>query len=140
MKNFLRKWGVPPQMDEYSYPVTTHRFNIGLIIKNDYIDRTISFEPLFDTIYTDIDLDKFNDYIAKEQPLTAYDLKSKFKSINDPKKNSIIIYLNGNLIPSNIFQLLIEFKHYLSNYNNTIDLGITYTYKGITCSSYNPFG
>jgi glycosyltransferase involved in cell wall biosynthesis len=133
MKNFLRKWGFPPILNEYSYPKIVKKFNIGLVINHIFPDTVIGFEPLFDTIYTDIfDDSTIINYINSEQESTSFDLKLKFKNINEKKENDIIIYLNGSKLPSELFNLILEFKKYISENIENIEIGPLFDYKGIS--------
>ncbi|MCK9273383.1 hypothetical protein M0P65_07645, partial [Candidatus Gracilibacteria bacterium] len=131
--NFLRKWGFPPILNEYSYPKIVKKFNIGLVINHIFPDTVIGFEPLFDTIYTDIfDDSTIINYINSEQESTSFDLKLKFKNINEKKENDIIIYLNGSKLPSELFNLILEFKKYISENIENIEIGPLFDYKGIS--------
>jgi len=134
LRNFLRKWGHPPMMNEYSYPLMIRKYNIGMIIIHATSDILIKFEPLFDTIYSDLNLNnlELNNYIESEQKLTSFDLKSKFKSITETKSNEIVCFLDNNKIDINIFQIIMSFKAFIADTINSIELGKLYEYNGIS--------
>jgi GT2 family glycosyltransferase len=86
-KNFVRKWGFSNSAS------VKKKYNIGIIVKNGTADILSKLEPWCSTIY--IDCDKEN-YIAKEQPNTDFDLNKRIQSLDAPKSNDILISLNGN--------------------------------------------
>lgn len=94
-REFIRKWGNPPQYDTYQYPIIPPKYNIGFIVKNcdQYLLEIL--EPWCNKIYIEDNTQILTDsYIEKEQFNTKFDLTKRISNleINIPyKENDIII-------------------------------------------------
>lgn len=102
-RNFIRKWGSWIKNDEYSYPILTPKFNIGLIIHNCNTALLQHLEPWGSTIYVNCET---NYYISQEQPKTPYNLRSKIKNISDEKINDIIVEFDGTQLNQERYEFL----------------------------------
>lgn len=129
MKNFIRKWGFVPILDNHSFPKMITKYNIGLILKHSSLQHLILLEPFFDEIYTDIDFSKLIDFIDNERKNTSFDIAKKFKKIDEQKNNEIVVFLNDNKIPQGIENLILEFKVYLSENFDQLEIGPLFSFK-----------
>jgi glycosyltransferase involved in cell wall biosynthesis len=105
-RNYLRKWGSWIKNDEYQYPITPSKYDIGFIIKNCNSQLLEILEPWCSTIY----IENFNNigkqYIEKEQLNTSFDLYERIKSYDNEKQNEIFISFDANQLNQNNFQLI----------------------------------
>jgi glycosyltransferase involved in cell wall biosynthesis len=79
-RNYLRKWGIWIENDEYQYPIITPKYNIAFRVENCNDDLLKLLEPFCDRIYSDAEWIK---YITLEQSNTLYDLTKRCHSLTD---------------------------------------------------------
>jgi len=107
-RNYLRKWGSWIKNDEYQYPITPSKYDIGFIIKNCNSQLLEILEPWCSTIY----IENFNNigrqYIEKEQLNTSFDLYERIKSHDNEKQNEILVTFDANQLNQNNFQLIVQ--------------------------------
>ena len=90
-REFLRKWGHFCKHDSLLKPIIPSKFNIGFVITNANIPLIQALEPWCTNVYCDFDT---TGYISKED--TSFNLKDKFKPLDNEKQNEIIIQIDGN--------------------------------------------
>jgi len=93
-RNFIRKWGHFVMHDQYMKPIVPPKYNIGLSLLNSNPEVLYHLEPWFDKVYVDSNI--FTDYIRKEQPNTAYNLKNRVFPDVYTNSNDIIVRLYAN--------------------------------------------
>ena len=90
-RNFIRKWGNFVKHDRLMKPIILPYYDIGLKIKSSDIRVIEFFEPMFSNLYLDCSFETIQQYIAKEQKNTDFDLSKRIKSYEDTMINDIII-------------------------------------------------
>lgn len=85
VRNFYRKWSFAPGAKVF------RRFDIGAIVMNGEAQEMIKIEPYVAKVYTDSNIEN---YIENEQKNTLYNLKNKFRSINQMEYHDVIITLD----------------------------------------------
>lgn len=111
-REFIRKWGSSPNIDQFFNPIVLDKYDIGIVITNCNQQLINFFEPRCSNIYVDCDPDQ---YIKEEQDLTVYDLKQKIKNVNEPKINDMMVYLDGKNITNQDLQIILNMQHYIAN-------------------------
>jgi glycosyltransferase involved in cell wall biosynthesis len=94
-RNYLRKWGIWIENDEYQYPIITPKYNIAFRVENCNDDLLKLLEPFCDRIYSDAEWIK---YITLEQPNTLYDLTKRCHGLTDLDRydyDDILVEFNG---------------------------------------------
>lgn len=100
---FIRKWGTQVLHDEYLNPIIKSKYDIGLVIEN-CNEKIIQYlEPWSSTLYVDCN---YENYISQMQPNTAFNLKSRIKSIQSEKTNDVIISFNGQKLNNTSFEFI----------------------------------
>lgn len=89
-KKYLRKWGSWIKNDEYQYPIITHKYNIGLVVKNCNGNLLNLLEPWCSTIYVEPE-QLITDYIQSEQVNTHFNLSDRVKLIHGGIDNDIVV-------------------------------------------------
>ena len=102
-RNFIRKWGHFVKHDALMKPIIPPKYNFGFIIKNCNEEFLQVLEPWADTCYVDCD---YEDYIAKEQPNTAYDLRDRIKPFDNEKNSEILVQIDRTTFTQQDFQIL----------------------------------
>jgi len=95
-RNYLRKWGIWIENDEYQRPIITPKYNIAFRVENCSNDLLKLLEPFCDKIYSDAEWMK---YITLEQPNTLYDLTKRCHSLTESDRydyDDIIVEINGS--------------------------------------------
>jgi GT2 family glycosyltransferase len=111
-KNFVRKWGFSNSAQ------VKKKYNIGIIVKNGTEEILSMLEPWCSTIY--IDCDKEN-YIAKEQVNTDFDLNKRIQSLDASKSNDILLSLDGNAFNDEAYNQIKHLSQLLTKrFNNPI--------------------
>lgn len=100
-RNFIRKWGHFVKHNDTMKPIVPKRYDVGFVVINCDEYKLALLEPWCDTIYTDVQYDR---YIQAEQKNTKFDLKKKLKRYEDQKTNDIIIEFDANKITNNSFE------------------------------------
>jgi len=113
-RNFLRKWGHMVMHDEYMKPIIPSKYNIELRLFNGTEQLLYELEPLFDYITIDLPLSVVDEYKAKEQPNTMFDLN---KRINPPAVSDadIVISTDGRKFTQNTIQIIYNLSQILDN-------------------------
>jgi hypothetical protein len=105
-RNYLRKWGIWIENDEYQRPVITPKYNIAFRVENCSNDLLKLLEPFCDRIYSDAD---WMQYITLEQPNTLYDLTTRCHSLTDSDRydyDDIIVEINGSTFSHHDFNYI----------------------------------
>jgi len=102
-RNYLRKWSSWIKNNEYQYPIISHKYDIGFIIKNCNQQFLEALEPWCSTIYVDCD---YKSYIEKEQPNTKFDLWERIKPYDNEKQNYILIDFDAKYFTQNSFNII----------------------------------
>jgi len=105
-RNYLRKWGIWIENDEYQRPVITPKYNIAFRVENCSNDLLKLLEPFCDRIYSDAD---WMQYITLEQPNTLYDLTKRCHSLTDSDRydyDDIIVEINGSTFSHHDFNYI----------------------------------
>ena len=109
-RNFIRKWGHFVKHDPLMKPIIPPKYNFGFIIKNCNEEFLQVLEPWADTCYVDCD---YEDYIAKEQPNTAYDLRDRIKPFDNEKNCEILIQIDRSTFTQQDFQIIQQLSEIL---------------------------
>ena len=94
-RNYLRKWGMWIENDEYQRPVITPKYNVAFRVEKCSNDLLKLLEPFCDKIYSDAD---WMQYITLEQPNTLYDLTKRCHSLTDSDRydyDDIVVEIDG---------------------------------------------
>jgi len=102
-RNYLRKWSSWIKNNEYQYPIISHKYDIGFIIKNCNQQFLEALEPWCSTIYVDCD---YKSYIEKEQPNTKFDLWERIKPYYNEKQNHILVEFDAFRFGINQFNII----------------------------------
>jgi glycosyltransferase involved in cell wall biosynthesis len=105
-RNYLRKWGIWIENDEYQRPVIAPKYNIAFRVENCSNDLLKLLEPFCDRIYSDAD---WMQYITLEQPNTLYDLTTRCHSLTDSDRydyDDIIVEINGSTFSHHDFNYI----------------------------------
>jgi len=102
-REFIRKWGTPPKYNEYQYPIISHKYDIGFVVKNCNEQFLEALEPWCSTIYVDCSYDS---YIKKEQSNTKFDLWERIKPYHNEKQNYILIDFDARYFTQNSFNII----------------------------------
>ena len=102
-RNFIRKWGHFIKHDPLMKPIIPPKYNFGFIISNCNEDFLHALEPWADTCYVDCD---YENYITKERPNTAYDLRDRIKPFDNEKNSEILIQIDRNTFTQQDFQII----------------------------------
>ena len=100
---FIRKWGSEVLHDEYLNPIIRTKYNLGFVITNCSEQLLEYLEPWCSNIYVDCNIDN---YIAKQQSTTAFNLKHRVQPLNANKNNDIIVEFDGRMINQERFVFL----------------------------------
>jgi len=102
-RNFIRKWGHFVKHDNMMLPIVPNRYDIGIIIENANPGIIEALEVWCSTLYCTTESDNpkiVDDYIAKEQPNTLYDLNKRVKFI--PRSDVDMHYTNACDCPHDV--------------------------------------
>ena len=105
-RNYLRKWGIWIENDEYQRPIITPKYNIAFRVENCSNDLLKLLEPFCDRIYSDAD---WMQYITLEQPNTLYDLTTRCHSLTDSDRydyDDIVVEINGSTFSHHDFNYI----------------------------------
>ena len=102
-RNFIRKWGHFVKHDPLMKPIIPPKYNFGFVIKNCNEELMHALEPWADTCYVDYN---YEDYIPKEQPNTAYDLRDRIKPFDNEKNSEILVQIDRNTFTQQDFQII----------------------------------
>ncbi len=112
-RNYLRKWGNWIRNNEYQYPIISHKYDIGFIIRNCNSSLLELLEPWCENIYIDNILIK--NYINKEQENTLFDLSKRVKDIKEISNNDIIIEFDCNKFSQESFNIVQNLSDIITN-------------------------
>ena len=107
-KDFIRKWGSNVNHTPLMDPIVAPKYNIGYVVDNCTSNILTAVEPWCDTIYIKDEKIR-NEYVAKEQLSTAYNLKDRVRTngfSHKDKPNNILVRFDGNKLTNENFQLL----------------------------------
>ena len=121
-RNFIRKWGSFVSHDELLKPVITHKYDIGIVLKNCTLPLLELSEIFCSNIYVDLDSESIQSYIDKEQPNTKFNLSDRIRSIDSEKVNDIIVEFDGNNWTQAVRDMVIHLPSILTV--NEIEVGM----------------
>lgn len=105
-RNFIRKYGVMVNQNEYGHPIITPKYDIAFVINNCSKEIMVSLEPWCESLYLpDIDPSIVDEYLKIEQPNTLYDLSKRIHTGALPEyvPNEIVVTFDATkLTQSNI--------------------------------------
>lgn len=126
-RNFIRKWGHFVKHDPLMKPIIPHKYDIGISISNCTYDLLYAVEPWASKIYLtggDMPGNKEShgsvydslrdDYIAKNQPDTLYNLGDKI-CVNDWEVNDVLIKIDGRTFNQIDMDSLVSVSEILSD-------------------------
>lgn len=106
-REWWRKWGCNVLHDDLLMPIVPPRYDVGFVVSNCGLSMLEVLEPWCSTIYIKDNYDLIvPDYIKKEQPNTAYDLRERIKPYDNEKQNNIIVSFDASKLNQNNFQLI----------------------------------
>ena len=106
-REFVRKWGHFVKHDQHMKPIIPPKYDIGFVVSNCGLPLLEALEPWCSTLYLQDDYDLIvPDYISKEQPNTAFDLRQRIKPYDNEKNNEILISFDAAQLNQNNFQLI----------------------------------
>jgi glycosyltransferase involved in cell wall biosynthesis len=111
-RDFIRKWGDWIQNDEYQFPIINSKYDVGFIIKNCNDQLLLVLEPWCSNLYSDY---PYEDYIAREEANTSYDLFDRLKPYDNEKNNEILITIDGNKFTQQDYQYIQQLSQILAN-------------------------
>ena len=106
-REWWRKWGCNVLHDDLLMPIVPPRYDVGFVVSNCGLPMLEILEPWCSTIYIKDDYNQIvPDYIKKEQPNTAYDLRERIKPYDNEKQNNIIVSFDASKLNQNNFQII----------------------------------
>ena len=99
----MRKWGTNVQHDDHMLPIVSHKYDIGLVIKNCHYNVLVDLEPWCSALYVDCE---YEDYIKNEQQNTTINLSEKIHSIHSEKNNDVIVRFDANQLTPDRLQFI----------------------------------
>jgi glycosyltransferase involved in cell wall biosynthesis len=117
-RNFIRKWGHFVKHDQYMKPIIPHKYNIGFVVHNCTYDLLELLEPWCTNIYIK-DQIVADQYIAREQPNTKFNLKDRVRAYqyNDADKpNDIVIEFYADMFSQMSFNVIQNLADWLEFY------------------------
>lgn len=117
-KNYIRKWGSFIKNNEYQYPIIPHKYNIGIHIKNCTKEILSAIEPWASNLFVDLKNEDLKLFIKEESKNSIVDLSLK---INNPIKNDIELYINGNDLNNSNINFIFNLSEILDS--NNLDIG-----------------
>lgn len=116
-RNFIRKWGHFVKHDSYMKPIVPKRYNVGFVIKNANEQFIAGLEPWCDTLFTDVNCDR---YKKLEQPNTKFDLNKKIRSIKSltDSENDVLIEFDASRFSNNHFNFISNLSDVITETND----------------------
>jgi len=118
-RNFIRKWGMLVQHDEFLNPIVPPKYNIQIIVNGCTNQLLEVLEPWCDKIYVDIDP---IEYIEHEEKNTTFNLNDRvFNQLKEEysKENCISIELNGHIFNQQDHQYIQQLPEILNDSGET---------------------
>ena len=110
-KEFIRKWGHFCKHDALMKPIIPPKYNIGFLITNANLQLVELLEPWCTNVYCDIDF--LEQYILRED--TSFNLKDKFKPLDNEKQNEILIQIDGTKFTQDDFNYIQQMAEILAS-------------------------
>jgi GT2 family glycosyltransferase len=82
-RNYIRKWNSWIANDEYLRPLFSDKYKLCIVLYNSVDSVIPELELWSDKLYTDIDIQKIQQYISVEQKNTLYNLNERIAPINE---------------------------------------------------------
>ena len=106
-REFIRKWGGLPKVNESGEPVINLKYDVGFVVSNCGLGLLAMLEPWCSTIYYKDDYSLITpDYLSKEQPYTKFDLQARIKPYDNEKQNEILVEFDASQLNGDNFALL----------------------------------
>ena len=110
-REFIRKWGHFCKHDALMKPIIPPKYNIGFLITNANLQLVELLEPWCTNVYCDIDF--LEQYILRED--TSFNLKDKFKPLDNEKQNEILIQIDGTKFTQDDFNYIQQMAEILAS-------------------------
>lgn len=82
-RNYIRKWNSWIANDEYLRPLFSDKYKLCIVLYNSVDSVIPELELWSDKLYTDIDIQKIQQYISVEQKNTLYNLNERIAPISE---------------------------------------------------------
>jgi glycosyltransferase involved in cell wall biosynthesis len=108
-RNYIRKWGIWIENDEYQYPIITPKYDIGISATNCTITLVKALEPWCTRLYVEDRDGLIAHYIDMEQSNTLYDLHKRVCDLghNNPDDyQDVVVKLNCNNLTLEDFNII----------------------------------
>jgi GT2 family glycosyltransferase len=119
-RNYLRKWGIWIENDEYQYPILTPKYNIVFSVINCTSNLIKALEPWCNRLYVEDRDGLIGHYIEMEQTNSMFDLEKRVFDLshNNPAKyDNVVVKFNGIRLNQEDFNIIMMLPKIIKDTN-----------------------